>query len=218
MFYTYAHTKSDGTIFYIGKGKKRRAWSKHSRNRHWNFVVAKHGFETVILGEFEDEQKALVEEIELIAHFCKFGCLVNMTPGGDNPPVLRGEDNPTKRPEVAAKISATKTGSHHTEETKKLISETRKASGIAKKENNPMWGKKRPEMTGLNHYMHNPEIAKKVSEKMKGGLNHAAKKVRFDGIIFGCIKDLAKHLGLNYSLVKDRVKNNPTKYKYEVLS
>jgi hypothetical protein len=100
MFYTYAHTKPDGTIFYIGKGQGRRAWDKHSRNRHWNFVVAKHGFEVVILGEFEEEQSALNEEVELIAHFRKFNTLVNITDGGDI--------NPMYNPEVAARTAATK--------------------------------------------------------------------------------------------------------------
>jgi len=100
MFYTYAHTKPDGTIFYIGKGQKRRVSDKSNRNRHWNFIVKKHGFEAVVLAEFENEQDALDEEVKLIAHFRKFGTLVNITDGGDI--------NPMYNPEVAARTAATK--------------------------------------------------------------------------------------------------------------
>lgn len=94
IYYTYAHIKPDGEIFYIGKGSGRRAWSKESRNPHWNNIVAKYGFDAQILGEFDTEEEAFKEEIELIAHFGKFGKLCNMTGGGDNPPRLVGSKNP----------------------------------------------------------------------------------------------------------------------------
>jgi group I intron endonuclease len=41
-------------------------------------------------------------------------------------------------------------GKKKSEETKKKISETRIKNGIAKKEKNPMWGKKRPDLTKRN--------------------------------------------------------------------
>ena len=43
MFYTYAHTKPDGTIFYIGKGQNRQAFRTLGRNEYWQRVVAKYG-------------------------------------------------------------------------------------------------------------------------------------------------------------------------------
>jgi len=100
MYYVYAHTKPSGEIFYIGKGKKDRAYDPTCRNRHWNFVVKKHGFNPIILAEFENEKKALNEEVLLISYFRKFGTLTNITRGGD--------DNPMYTPEVAKQMAETK--------------------------------------------------------------------------------------------------------------
>ena len=79
----YAHVKPDGTIFYIGKGLKRRAKDIRNRNKHWNNVVNKYGFDAVILADSLTNEQAINEEIKLIEHFKKFGTLTNMTDGGE---------------------------------------------------------------------------------------------------------------------------------------
>lgn len=99
-YYVYAHTKPNGEIFYIGKGVSRRVHDAKNRNRHWNFVVQKHGFEPIILAQFTDEKDALNEEILLISHFRKFGLLTNITDGGDA--------NPMRNPDVAMQVAKTK--------------------------------------------------------------------------------------------------------------
>ena len=84
MFCTYAHTKQDGTIFYIGKGVEKRAYDTKSRNKHWQNIVAKHGFKTVILANWETEQDAFEHEKVLIACFRDMGYkLANLTDGGE---------------------------------------------------------------------------------------------------------------------------------------
>lgn len=100
MYYVYAHTKPSGEIFYIGKGTKRRVRDVKNRNNHWNNIKNAHGFIPVILAEFEDEQKALDEESILIAHFRKFGTIVNVLDSG--------EVNPMSNPEIAQKVAKTK--------------------------------------------------------------------------------------------------------------
>jgi|FreactTroBogLake_1042271.scaffolds.fasta_scaffold27674_2 hypothetical protein len=100
MYYVYVHTKPSGEIFYVGKGKKNRAYDECYRNRHWNFIAKKHGFNAIILAEFEEEQKALDEEVLLISYFRKFGTLTNITEGGDA--------NPMKNSAIAKKVAATK--------------------------------------------------------------------------------------------------------------
>jgi hypothetical protein len=82
MFYIYAHTKPDNSIFYIGKGSIKRAYDSKNRNIYWNRVVNKYGFNVVLLSEHEDEQKAFDEEIATISHFEKFNCLTNIAKGG----------------------------------------------------------------------------------------------------------------------------------------
>ena len=65
--YVYAHRKpSDRTVFYIGKGKGKRAWSMSNRNRRWNFIVSKHGFEVEILKDRLPEPCALSLETAII--------------------------------------------------------------------------------------------------------------------------------------------------------
>jgi hypothetical protein len=100
MFYVYAHTKPNGEIFYIGKGQKDRYKDASCRNRHWGFIAKKHGFNPIILAEFETEKEALDEEVLLIAHFGKFKTLTNITKGGDA--------NPMDVPDVAKQMAETK--------------------------------------------------------------------------------------------------------------
>lgn len=98
IFYVYLHKRpTDGSVFYVGKGKQRRAWITKSRNPHWLNVVNKHGgFDVEIIKEGLTEQEAFALEAETVA---KYGIenLTNQTLGG---------------------ISTT--GMRHTEETRKL--------------------------------------------------------------------------------------------------
>jgi hypothetical protein len=80
QFYTYAHYKPNGDIFYIGKGQGMRYKSFASgRSKHWH-EAAKDGFEPVILARWLSEDEALDHETFLIS--CFSGKLVNRTTGG----------------------------------------------------------------------------------------------------------------------------------------
>ncbi len=128
MFYTYAHFKPDNSVFYIGKGQGRRAWSSKNRNPYWHHVIEKHGEHKVeLLSRWSTEQQALDHEKFLIWCFRDMGMsLANITDGGD--------------------------GSSHAEETKKKISEAKKASPSRH------WlGKPRSE-----------ETKKKISDSLRG--------------------------------------------------
>jgi group I intron endonuclease len=81
---------------------------------------------------------------------------------------ISGDKNVSKRPEVRKKLSETNKGEkngfygkHHTEESRKKISEATKG------ENNPMYGKTRPEMYGELNPAKNPDVRKKISEGQK---------------------------------------------------
>jgi len=141
MYYTYAHYKPDGTMFYIGKGTRHRAHSRRGRNRHWNFIVDKHGdFKVELLAAWPTHDEAYEHEAFLIKCFRDLGFdLSNVADGGKGATGLVGEKNPFF-------------GKKHDDETKKRISETKK--------NNPskFWlGKARSE-----------ETKKKISESLKG--------------------------------------------------
>lgn len=80
--YVYVHKRgTDGRVFYVGKGKKRRAWSSSGRSRHWRFVAEKHGFEVEIVKAGLPEGCALtLEQIEIAK--IGFANLANATLGG----------------------------------------------------------------------------------------------------------------------------------------
>jgi len=83
-YYTYAHIRNDtNKIFYIGKGKGKRAW-KYGRNKIWKNIVEKHGYTVDILAYWSTEAEAFEHEEILIKCFRKMGYeLVNRTDGGE---------------------------------------------------------------------------------------------------------------------------------------
>ena len=82
-YYVYVHTRNDtGEVFYVGKGKGRRAWWKDGRNKHWNAVVDKHGYEVHIWKDELTEEQAFEVEKERIAFYGQKN-LCNYTIGGD---------------------------------------------------------------------------------------------------------------------------------------
>jgi hypothetical protein len=126
MFYTYAHTKPDGTIFYIGKGQKKRAWRKNGRNTHWKNIVVKYkNYGIEILANWKTEQEAFDHEVLLISCFKDMGYeLANLTAGGE------GVSNPSS--ETRAKLSESHKGpkngffgKKHSNEVKNKMSKER---------------------------------------------------------------------------------------------
>jgi len=87
-FYVYTHARPDGTIFYVGKGKGRRAWdfSPKRRTRHHRNIAVKHGLSNilVVLHLCETEEAAFALERAMIARFRAEGMrLINLTSGGE---------------------------------------------------------------------------------------------------------------------------------------
>lgn len=86
-FYVYLHIrKTDGLVFYVGKGHGRRAWhnSPSSRSSWWHNVNNVHGHYVVILQDCLSESESFSLEIEVIKHHRRIGSpLVNLTDGGE---------------------------------------------------------------------------------------------------------------------------------------
>lgn len=117
-FYVYIHTKP-GTdeVFYVGKGKGKRAVQSSGRNHYWKNIVNKHGFECSIIEIGLTNEEACQLEIYWIAQFKAWNFkLANMTNGGEGMNGLTAWNKGKKY----------RTGFHHSKETKEKISKANK--------------------------------------------------------------------------------------------
>lgn len=99
-FYVYIHRKkSNNEIFYVGKGKDRRAYWKSRRNQYWQNIVNKYGYIVEILKDNLTENEAFKLEIQTIEQYRNQNIkLCNMSEGGEG-----------------------RTGAFHSKETKEKI-------------------------------------------------------------------------------------------------
>jgi hypothetical protein len=110
MDYAYIHCKPDGTPFYVGKGKLRRAKYFGERNPHHSAIVQKYGASNLLVGVFECSSEEIAYSLEMGLIKCLKRSnikLCNFTAGGD------GGRNPTP-------------------ETRKRLSEAAKKRGVSK--------------------------------------------------------------------------------------
>lgn len=85
IYYVYLHRKPSGEIFYIGKGKKARAYDKSGRSAHWQSLVSKYGYEIEILYKDLSEIESFQIEVDVIGMLKltrQGGTLINQTLGG----------------------------------------------------------------------------------------------------------------------------------------
>lgn len=66
-YYVYIHKTLNGTSFYIGKGRLKRAWNKSRRSKEWE-EVSSQGYLVEIYKENLSEKDALIIENDLISN------------------------------------------------------------------------------------------------------------------------------------------------------
>lgn len=197
MHYTYAHFRqSDGKVFYIGKGCRRRAWEFGTRNDKWKKVANKHGVLVQVLAHWQTHEEALAHEVVLIASFRDMGCdLCNFTDGGEGATGLRPSAETRKRQAAAKrgkkltqehreKIRQSNLGRIFSEESRKKISFAHKGKVRAR-------GYKRP-----------PEVVAKVALAN-------SKYWEEDGLRLNQ-KEWAALLGVRHSTISGRIKRGLT--------
>lgn len=118
--FAYVHARPDGTVFYVGKGTRSRAFemSAGRRSKHHQRIVAKHGKEDILVGLMECSSADIAFELEkgLIKCFRRMGVvLCNHTDGGE------GWHNPTEADKV--KHAQAMRTVHQNPETKRKHSE-----------------------------------------------------------------------------------------------
>ena len=112
-FYTYLYLREDGTPYYVGKGKGKRAFYGLTHR-----VKPPKSRERILLQEFPSEDDAFAAEMFLIAYYGRkdlgTGCLHNLTDGG--------EGNANRSEETLKKMSAAKKGTRLSPEQRRHIS------------------------------------------------------------------------------------------------
>lgn len=127
-FYVYIWIRLDkNMVFYVGKGCGNRYKDMSMRNRYFLNVVNKVGKDNIEIKIIENnlsEQEAFNKEIYYIQYYKKQGCeLTNMTSGGEGSSDWYQHLTDEEK-EHHKEISKSFSGKHHTEETKRKMSES----------------------------------------------------------------------------------------------
>jgi hypothetical protein len=204
-YYTYAYLRQDGTPYYIGKGCGRRLYDHHGKNCN----PPKDRSRIIKLKQNLTEEEAFKHEIYMIAVFGKkcdgTGILRNIADGGNGGNGLYGDDSPTKRPEVRAKISASNKGKTKGRiKTKEEIEKmSRSHKERLKKNPRPMsyYAINLKKMAEVNRT--NIEKHQKHREFMKGK-SYASKPVELNSEIYKSMTEAMSLTGLSRYLILKR--------------
>ena len=140
-FYVYIHKRqSDGIVFYVGKGRGKRAYYFHERNDHWKKTLKKHGCNVEIVERRLSECEAFKLEKILIAKF-QSEKLCNKTNGGEGISGYKFTEDQKKRmseshkghvvtEEVRIKMSEAQKGRKNPPHVRKLHSERMKGNTL----------------------------------------------------------------------------------------
>lgn len=142
IYYVYAYLREDGTPYYIGKGKDKRAYVIHRRSNGTNLLPKDKNNIKIIAHKLFEHEAFLLEQYLILTYGRKdlgTGILQNMANGGEGRtgPItyseeskkirtekMSGDKNPSKRPEVklAKKKKMTEFWQNNPEKKKKIRS------------------------------------------------------------------------------------------------
>jgi hypothetical protein len=167
-YYTYAYLREDGTPYYIGKGKGKRAWDKN------HSVKMPPKEKILILKDNLTEEEAFKHEVYLIQILGRksqgTGMLENIHSGGFQPPKFVQHSEETK---LKMRLR------RHSEDTKRKIgksSKGRRCKEEVKQKLSKLWsGRKLLEDT--KNKISEAHKGKKLSEETKRKMSIAKKKM-----------------------------------------
>ena len=206
-YYIYFHINPlKNEIFYVGKGKGKRAFQKTGRSNYWNKYVKKYGYIIDISEENLTEQEAFDREIFYINKIGRkdlgLGSLINLTNGGD------GASGCIPSMETKNKMSLAQKGKPKKQSKRRFpmsIEQREKISFLNK-------GKKRtPEFCQfLSEIKKGVGIGTKRGNYNTGGDNHKSVKCSYNNITYDCLKDLWIDVfnNMKYPTFKDYVRKD----------
>lgn len=137
---------------------------------------------------------------------------------------MKGENNPMKNPEIAAKVSKTKSGQpgsfkgkHHSEEIKQILREKTLNLGFIG-EKHPMYGKKHSEevrkkisnkIEGENHPLFGKHLSKTTKEKLSA--SKCEKVISPEGKVYNSVREAANSTGIHRTTLSKWLNHNPEK-------
>jgi|SRR5579859_62570 len=129
-FYTYLWLREDGTPYYVGKGRGRRAFT----NRGHTIYKPDDPSRTILL-YFSTEREALDCEITLIGRYGRkdigTGCLRNMTAGGDGVSGYRHTEEGRRRSGAANIGNTYHKGHRHSGEARRKMGEANRGKTLS---------------------------------------------------------------------------------------
>lgn len=200
-YYVYLHRKkSNGQVFYVGKGHGNRAFDKYKRNAHWKNTAAKHGYTIDIYQDGLQEWYAFELEQNLISLYGREN-LCNMTDGGDgglNPSFetrIKMSENNFMKKNLLFFVGDKNPffGKTHSEKVRRNLSKSMTERN--KMIGNPMLGKKREDVSGSRNHKAKRIIC--IETKMEFDCIRFAEKWLFDnfakkGDIYACVRGKKK--------------------------
>lgn len=157
-YYVYVHKRhTDGSVFYVGQGCKKRAWSHSGRNRHWHRTVAKYGYAVEIIIEGLSQTCALSMERATISFYGREN-LCNLTDGGDiGPTGLKHSEEVRRAQSERMKGNTNTLGKTMSEENRAKLSERMRGRVASEETKAKLRGK-----------THTPETRAKISAANRG--------------------------------------------------
>lgn len=203
-FYVYVHRRlSDNSVFYVGKGKGRRAWVKSGRSEYWKRISDKYGYIVEIVFDNLTEEEAFQVEMDTIKEFTYFGyTLCNLTLGGG------GVSGFTWTEEQRKRQSQKLTGYKKSEEHCKNMSLSQKG----RKPSQERIEKMRRSLTGKKQSQETIE-KRKQSLSAIGHLSDKSVYVWFskDDVFIGTRLDFSNYTGISRNNLRALFHSKPTK-------